>query len=182
MACVSRRLIRFAAVAAIVPLPVLAGEIQIPLDNVLSMTLDRPAKTVYVANPAIADITVIDPRHILILGKSFGTTNLLTLDASDRETMNAQLIVTERVGRPVTIQRGSSAHSTMICTQVDCELAPAPGDAAASANNSDQMPAGSGGGGSSGSGGSGAGSGGGGALSSSAGGVGSAIGQSLGAK
>jgi len=175
MACASRRLIRFTAAAAFIPLPVLAGEIKVPLDNVLTVTLDRPAKTVYVANPTIADITVIDPRHILVLGKSFGTTNLLTLDASDRETMNAQLVVTERVGRPVTIQRGN-AHANMICTPVDCEAAPAPGDGGTNSTNSpDQMPMGSGGGG----GGAGAG---GGALSSSAGGIGSAIGQSLGGK
>lgn len=180
MACVPKGLVRFAATAALIPLPAMAGEIQIPLDNVLSMTLDRPAKTVYVANPAIADITVIDPRHILILGKSFGTTNLLTLDASDRETLNEQLVVTQRVGRPVTVQRGN-AHTNMICTAVDCEAAPTAGDVATNtANSSDQTPMSSGGGGA-GSSGGGAGSGGGG-LSNSAGGIGGAIGQSLGGK
>ena len=179
MGCMSKNVVRFTAAAVLIPFPVLA-EIHVPLDNVLTITLDRPAKTVYVANPAIADITLIDPRHIFILGKSFGTTNLITLDGSGRETVNEQLIVTERLGRPVTLQRGN-AHTNMICTAVDCEAAPAPGDVAGNtANSSDQMPGASGGAG--GSSGGGAGSSSGGGLSSSAGGIGSAIGQSLGGK
>ncbi len=173
MARVSKRLVRLTAAAAFIPLPVLAGEVQIPLDNVITLTLAQPAKTLYLANPAIADITKIDARHYFILGKSFGTTNLLVVDDYGRETVNAQLIVTERVGRPVTIQRGT-AHSNMICTAVDCEAAPAPGDVgAATASSPAPAPTGSGGGGG-GGGGSGDG-----ALSSSAGGVGGAIGQSL---
>jgi len=181
MVCVSRHLFRFTAAAALLPLPVIAGEIRIPLDNVLTMTFDQPAKTVYVANPAIADITVIDPRHVFILGKSFGTTNLITLDRSGRETMNEQLIVTERFGRPVTVLHGT-AHANMICTPVDCEAAPAPGDGVAnSASSSDQMAAPSTGGAAAGGGAGASGSGGGG-LSSNAGGIGSAIGQSLAGK
>jgi len=142
MAGMSRRLVSFLAASAVfIPFPGIAGEIEVPLDNVITLTLDRPASSVYLANPAIADITKIDARHFFILGKSFGTTNILTVDSSGRQTMNAQLVVTERVGRPVTIQRGN-AHSNMICTPVDCEAAPAPGDGGSNAPSSpDQAPA-----------------------------------------
>ncbi|MDE2476451.1 MAG: pilus assembly protein N-terminal domain-containing protein, partial [Alphaproteobacteria bacterium] len=59
MVCLSRRLVRFAAVAAFIPLPSFAGEIDVPLDNVKTVTLSRPAKTIYVGNPAVADITLV---------------------------------------------------------------------------------------------------------------------------
>ena len=53
MVCLSRRLVRFAAAAAFIPLPAFAGEIVVPLDNVTTVTLSRPAKTIYVGNPAV---------------------------------------------------------------------------------------------------------------------------------
>lgn len=122
-----KRLVRFAAAATIVPIPVLAAEIDVPLDNVMTITLSRPAKTVYIGNPAVADITVVDPRHVFILGKTYGSTNLIALDASGQETVNDQVIVTDHPGSEITVQRGI-ARITMMCTPAQCQPAPAPGD------------------------------------------------------
>ena len=119
----------FAALLA--SLPAAADEIAIPIDQVRTITLDRPAKTVFVGNPAIADVTVVDPRHVFLLGKSFGETNFITLDDTGRETANLQVIVTERPGTSVAVQRGI-ARTTMMCTPLHCEAAPAPGDDATS--------------------------------------------------
>lgn len=127
MVCVSRRLIQFTAAAAFIPLPVLAAEINVPLDNVTTVTLIQPAKTIYVGNPAVADITVVDARHIFVLGKSFGSTNLVALDAAGDETANYQIIVTDRLVGEVTVQRGV-ARATLTCTPEHCQQAPAPGD------------------------------------------------------
>lgn len=127
MVCLPRRLIPFTAAAAFIPLPVLAAEIDVPLDNVMTITLDRPATTFYVGNPTIAGITVVDARHVFVLGKSFGTTNLITLDAEGRETLNEQVIVTNRPGTEITVQRGNY-RTTMMCTPEHCQAAPAPGD------------------------------------------------------
>jgi putative type II/III system pilus formation protein len=108
-----------------------ADEIQVPLDQVRTVAFEKPVKTVYIGNPVIADITVIDSTHVFILGKSFGTTNIVTLDASGHETLNEQIIVTDRPGIAVTVQRGI-ARTTMMCTVEHCEAAPAPGDDATS--------------------------------------------------
>ncbi|MDE2476011.1 MAG: pilus assembly protein N-terminal domain-containing protein [Alphaproteobacteria bacterium] len=132
MVCLPRRLVRFAAAAAFIPLPAFAGEIDVPLDNVKTVTLSRPAKTIYVGNPAVADITLVDARHIFVLGKAFGSTNLVALDASGDETLNDQIIVTNRLVGEVTVQRGV-ARATMMCTPQHCQQAPAPGDDAAPA-------------------------------------------------
>lgn len=127
MVRLSRRLIQFTAAAAFIPLPALAGEIDVPLDNVKTVTLSRPAKTIYVGNPAVADITLVDARHIFVLGKAFGSTNLVALDASGDETVNDQIIVTNRLVGEITVQRGI-ARTTMTCTPEHCQQAPAPGD------------------------------------------------------
>ena len=53
-------------------------------------------RTVSIGNPAIADITVIDRTHVLVLGKTFGSTNIIALDPPVREAMNDQIVVTAR--------------------------------------------------------------------------------------
>lgn len=41
------------------------------------LRLDVPAARISVANPAVADITPINPREIYVLGKTIGNTNLI---------------------------------------------------------------------------------------------------------
>jgi Flp pilus assembly secretin CpaC len=104
-----------------------AAGIEVALDQVRIVTFDGPVKTVFVGNPVIADITVIDPTHVFILGKTFGTTNVVALDAKGRETVNEQVTVMERPGSAVTLQRGA-ARTTLNCTSSRCESTPTPGD------------------------------------------------------
>jgi Flp pilus assembly secretin CpaC len=104
-----------------------ADGIEIPLDQVRIVTFASPVKTVYVGNPVIADVTVIDTTHVFLLGKNLGTTNIIALDAKGNETFSNQISVGERPGMAVTLQRGT-ARTTMSCTSVQCDLAPTPGD------------------------------------------------------
>jgi Flp pilus assembly secretin CpaC len=104
-----------------------AAGIEVALDQVRILTFDGPVKTVFVGNPVIADITVIDPNHVFILGKNFGTTNVVALDAKGRETLNEQVTVLERPGSAVTLQRGAS-KTTLNCNSTRCESSPTPGD------------------------------------------------------
>ncbi len=104
-----------------------AAGFSVPLDEVKVITFKTPVKTVFVGNPTIADVTVIDPQHVFVLGKSFGTTNLVALDDRGRETVNSQISVFDRPGSVVTLHRGP-AKITLSCTTVRCEAAPTPGD------------------------------------------------------
>src|SRR5258706_16202296 len=104
-----------------------ADGIEVPLDQVRILTFVGPVKTVFVGNPVIADITVIDPTHVFILGKNFGTTNVVALDAKGRETVNEQVTVLERPGSTVTLQRGAG-RVTLNCSSARCEETPTPGD------------------------------------------------------
>jgi hypothetical protein len=109
-----------------------ANEIQVPLDNAQMLTFSKPMRSVSIGNPAIADITVIDRTHILILGKTFGSTNIIALDPAGREAMNDQIVVTARPGTTVSVQRGI-ARTTLACTANHCEADPTPGDDAGGA-------------------------------------------------
>jgi Flp pilus assembly secretin CpaC len=104
-----------------------AADIEVPLDQVRVLTFQAPVKTVFVGNPVIADVTVIDPMHVFILGKNFGTTNVVALDSMGRESMNEQVTVLARPGSTVTVQRGAS-KMTLNCNSMRCEAQPTPGD------------------------------------------------------
>jgi Flp pilus assembly secretin CpaC len=109
------------------PVPVRPTGYSVPLDEVRMVTLRNPVTTVFVGNPVIADVTVIDPKHVFILGKTFGTTNLIGLDENGSQTINSQITVFDRPGRAVTLHRGA-AKSTLVCAASRCEVAPTPGD------------------------------------------------------
>jgi len=116
----------FAGLVAAAPIAS-AEDVRVPLDQVRILTFNAPVKTVFVGNPVIADVTVIDSTHVFLLGKNFGTTNLIALDGQGRETVNEQITVLERPGSAVTLQRGA-AKTTLFCSSSRCEAAPTPGD------------------------------------------------------
>jgi Flp pilus assembly secretin CpaC len=104
-----------------------AEGVEVPLDQVHILTFKAPVKTVFVGNPVIADVTVIDSTHVFILGKNFGTTNLIALDQNGQESFNQQVTVLDRPGSTVTVQRGT-AKLTLNCNATRCQSAPTPGD------------------------------------------------------
>ncbi len=102
--------------------------VSVPLDQVRLMVFTKPVSTLYVGNPVIADITVIDKRHAFVLGKAFGTTNIIALDASGAEISNRTVVVSATAGSAtVTLQRGA-ARVTYACAARNCEASPALGD------------------------------------------------------
>ena len=106
----------------------MAGAVAVPIDQARVVAFARPATTVFVGNPAMADVTVIDPTHVFVLGKAFGTTNLIALDARGSVLANDALTVEGHVASTVTLNLGSS-QQTYACASGRCEAAPVPGDA-----------------------------------------------------
>jgi hypothetical protein len=101
--------------------------VAIPLDEVRVITFTKPVSTLYVGNPVIADVTVIDNRHAFLQGKAFGSTNLIALDADGRQIANRQVVVAGGGASVVTLQRGTS-QTTYTCATSRCETSPQPGD------------------------------------------------------
>lgn len=108
----------------------LASDLSVPMDEVRMVEFGKPVSTVYVGNPAIADVTVIDSRHVFLLGRNFGSTNLIALGQDGRQVANTHVTVFNRGGSTVTVQRGPNSV-TYACANSQCRAAPLPGDAQA---------------------------------------------------
>jgi Pilus formation protein N terminal region len=101
--------------------------VAVPLDEVRVVTFSKPISTLYVGNPVIADVTMIDKRHAFVLGKAYGATNVIALDAAGNEINNRQVVVFGASSSQVTLQKGG-AQVTYSCVSSRCEPAPQLGD------------------------------------------------------
>jgi hypothetical protein len=104
-----------------------AGGIAVPMDEVRVVAFSKQVSTVFVGNPMIADVSMIDSRHAFVLGKAFGATNLVALDADGKQVVNDPVTILGRRGSTVTLQRGPM-QMTFACAHSRCESAPVPGD------------------------------------------------------
>lgn len=100
-----------AAAADVKPLVVQVDQSQI-------LGLDRPADTVVIGNPSIADASVQGPR-LFVHGRSFGTTNLIVLDDKGTEIGNYELTVQLGGRYNVSVFKAGSEYS-YVCAP-DCE-------------------------------------------------------------
>ncbi len=85
--------------------------IDIIVDQARLIRLDTNAVQIIIGNPAVADVAIQGRRLLIVTGKSYGTTNLIALDAEDREILNAKLDVREANSRQVTVYKGAARHS-----------------------------------------------------------------------
>ena len=98
------------------------------LDEVHTLTFRTPVATVYVGNPAIADVTMIDARHAFVQGKGYGRTNIMALNHDNVMVFNTHVTVTgTNGGGTVTLNRGAQ-RVTLNCGGGRCEATPMPGD------------------------------------------------------
>lgn len=70
------------AAAAVVAGP--SSELAVEAGKGRLIRLDRPAATVFIADPKIADVQVKSPTLVYVLGKAPGATSLFALDAGER--------------------------------------------------------------------------------------------------
>jgi Flp pilus assembly secretin CpaC len=115
--------------AVLVSSVVAADPITIAANEVRIVTFKRPIKTVFVANPVVADITVIDSTRAFLLGKNLGSTQIVALDERGQEAFNDKITVLSEPGEIVTLQRGKN-QLTLSCIDERCQSAPVVGDAA----------------------------------------------------
>ena len=68
------------AAAFLATLPAYAASknnsVALALDEVHTLTFRTPVSTVYVGNPTIADVTMIDARHAFVQGKGYGRVDI----------------------------------------------------------------------------------------------------------
>ena len=95
----------------------LAAESGIPvlMNQAKIVKLARPADTVVIGNPAIADAAVQDPTTLVLTGRGFGVTNLVVLDADGAPIVDEQIFVSRNNPNSVQVYRRASIQ-TLSCT------------------------------------------------------------------
>lgn len=115
----SSRIVRSAAVAALLlaaPAGALADAgIEVVMNQARIVKLARPADTIVIGNPQIADATVQDATTIVLTGKGFGVTNLVVLDIDGQPIVDQQVVVSRQTAKSVRIYRRAQIQ-TLSCT------------------------------------------------------------------
>ena len=67
--------------------------IRVFMDHARILKLDRSVSKVIIGNAEVADVTVADPKTIVLTGKSYGTTNLVILDQAGDAIVDERILV-----------------------------------------------------------------------------------------
>lgn len=101
----------FAAVATAAPAEVAPAMVAVTVDNAKVIRLPERTQTVIVGNPLVADVALQKNGIVILTGKSFGSTNLIALDASGGMLAESTISVQAPQGAIVTVQRGLDRES-----------------------------------------------------------------------
>ena len=128
---IKSRLVLTSALAGASALVLMSGsalaDVRLSMDQVRVVAIKTPFKAISVGNPLIADATVIDENHVFLVGKEFGTTNLVAVDDEGNQVAEEIITVTTQMGTMVTVTRGPT-QSTLTCNAGRCDTRPTPGD------------------------------------------------------
>ena len=102
--------------------------VALALDEVHTLTFRAPVSTVYVGNPSIADVTMIDARHAFVQGKGYGRTNIMALNHDNVMVFNTHVTVTGNNGGGTVVLNRGAQRVTLNCAGGRCEPTPMPGD------------------------------------------------------
>lgn len=91
-----------------------ARPLNVEVDRATRVQLRAPAGSVIVANPAIADVTVVDANTLFITGKGYGVTEVVAVDAIGRPLFQSQVVVSAGSTGSVRVWRGGQA-TEMAC-------------------------------------------------------------------
>jgi len=92
-----------------------AEKIVVMTDRAKIIKLPEKTKTVIVGNPIVADVTVGKDGLVVLTGKSYGMTNLITLDAAGTVLNESTIEVRQASENLVVMQRGMD-RETYSCT------------------------------------------------------------------
>ncbi|SEQ62071.1 Pilus formation protein N terminal region [Faunimonas pinastri] len=104
-----------------------ADAIDLTIDFAKLLKLNRPATTIVIGNPGIADATVGSNQTIVLTGHSAGTTNMIAMDDKGHEILNTTVRVSSDSRQLTTVFYGNK-RQTFSCDPV-CEQVVAVGDA-----------------------------------------------------
>jgi Flp pilus assembly secretin CpaC len=84
-----------------------SAPLSVQIDHSQRVQLRGAAASVIVANPAIADVQVVDANTLYIVGKGYGVTEVAVVDAIGRPLFQNQVVVTGGTTGSVRVWRGA---------------------------------------------------------------------------
>lgn len=103
--------IALAALAAVLAAGSAAAETTVQVNQVRRLPLAAAAADVVVGNPEIADVTVVDGRNVFVVGRAYGVTSVVVLDAAGRTVFSDSVQV---LAPTVSMARGG-AIAEVVC-------------------------------------------------------------------
>jgi hypothetical protein len=104
----------------------LAADVTVGIDQTRPVRLSNPLTTISIGNPAIADVSVQNGNVMFVVGKTFGHTNVIGLDAKGDTVLDLIVHVTDPGHGNVTVYRGNQQVSYNCAP--DCSRTLMPGD------------------------------------------------------
>ena len=98
--------------------PVAAADdagIVVEMNQAKIVKLARPADTIVIGNPQIADAAVQDASTVVLTAKGFGVTNLVILDAEGNPIVDQPVTVVRQTASSVRVYRRADVQ-TLSCT------------------------------------------------------------------
>jgi hypothetical protein len=123
------RSLALASIIALAPAAVMAASLGVPLNQSVLVSLPVPAHNIFLGNPAVADVALSDPRHVVVTGKTGGVTNLIVTDDRGRTIYNKEVVVRLSSGDRVELVNGVSIINyacAPTCEQVGSTAGAAP--------------------------------------------------------
>ena len=122
-----RRTFASLGIAAAVLTTVLSGAavaqsaaLTVQIDRSQRIALRGSVASVIVANPQIADVTVVDANTLFVTGKGYGVTEIIAVDGAGRTLFQNQVVVTGGQTGSVRVWRGGQV------TEMACAASCAP--------------------------------------------------------
>jgi Flp pilus assembly secretin CpaC len=106
--------------------PGLAGAVSVHIDQNTVVNLAAPAGDIVVGNASIADVSLINPHRLAILGRSYGLTNVVVTDRMGRTIFQQEINVQPAPMGRISLYRGAVV-SNYACSP-RCERTPMPGE------------------------------------------------------
>ncbi|MBC2771300.1 pilus assembly protein N-terminal domain-containing protein [Rhizobium sp. AQ_MP] len=93
--------------------------LRVYMNSARVLKLDRPVSKVIVGNAEVADATVADSKTIVLTGRSYGTTNLVLLDADGNAIVDERILVS--IDESSTVRVFKSTERTVLSCTPNCE-------------------------------------------------------------
>lgn len=115
-----------AAVCAMAAASAQAQPLVAPIDQTVTVTLPDAAADVIIGNPTMIDVSLLNARQAVVMGKAYGVTSFQVFDKQGRSIYARQVVVSSADDNRVSYFRGSNLYNYSCAPR--CERTPMPGE------------------------------------------------------